>query len=954
MGRQAYPIIGGIIGAAVTWYAGGTGYAAGYAIGAAIGGVVGSYADPIIIQGNTIGDAAIQTAAEGGARAIVIGTACVTATCVIARGNRRIVSSSSGGKGSSDDGSTVNQSVYWTFAIGLGEPTIGSKITRIWQDETLVYDVTGSTAISNQDNVAFAAKFRFYNGSDDQMPDPDLQVFLADDTPYFRGTTYVVFPNFDLTNTAERIPAFRFEVAPANTVASEIIAAIEGLAISYPTDGYPPHTALDSQQSVVNNMPGTPSVRYDVDLYVVGRMETRDYLNNLGNAGADGRFMLTDNGIQNATNFYNNNIYSIQIENLVGPSLWAVNNFTAGETIPVVFSPDGSDAYKLSVQVTGNYAFQLDSNPMDGRATSAPQGFHCNAVVRSPASDGTDPNKSEVSIATIAEILLKRVGMTSDQYDVSVLTDMVAGVCIQDTSSGADALNACVQPFFADPCEIDGVLTWVKRGGSVLRTLTIDDLTEIPDVASRENAIEYPAKLHFFYQSPITGYATTKATSFRYSPQIDSSSEGSVTTPITFDDANVPAQIAQKLHKTMWTEAEGSFQWTVSNQCIDLVPTDVLALDLRGIVTRVRVIGVEYDQPNTIALTLIKDRQSNCTSAATGVPLPTPTAPQPTTMSKAVLAVMDIPALQDTDDQLCYYTAMQGTSATWNGAELQRSLDGGSTWTTVARVNTASKMGKLTDSVSAHLKGYTDTTNTVTVQLFNTSDELLSYSDTQFLQEQGGIAVQFADGTWEVMQYRDAVDNGGGSWSLSYLQRGRVNTSSFGHPTGSLFVVLDSRVSKNAAQVAWLGGTMMHRAVSYGTSSENADVVSTVYNGLSQQEWSPAYGLVDYDGKFAYLHDIVPRHRFGTEVTPVASQNFQGYQITCVASGMSGTTKVIATLLTNSGHIDTSALIGSLTSVEIAEVNKITGPGDPYFPFITTVASGSLTPVAIINAGGDD
>src|ERR1700750_540033 len=185
MGRQTYGIVGGIIGAIVVGFVtdgAGTaqGYEAGFAIGAAIGGIAGSYIDPILIQGNKIGDSQLQVAAEGGVRAIMYGRACVTATCIIARGNRKVVKKKqSNGKGSS--GSTQNESVYWTFAIGLGEALIDASICRIWQDDNLVYDVLGDGAVSADDNRKFAEKFKFYSGAEDQLPDPDLQVFLGED-----------------------------------------------------------------------------------------------------------------------------------------------------------------------------------------------------------------------------------------------------------------------------------------------------------------------------------------------------------------------------------------------------------------------------------------------------------------------------------------------------------------------------------------------------------------------------------------------------------------------------------------------------------------------------------------------------------------------------------------------------------------------------------------------------
>jgi len=312
------------------------------------------------------------------------------------------------------------------------------------------------------------------------------------------------------------------------------------------------------------------------------------------------------------------------------------------------------------------------------------------------------------------------------------------------------------------------------------------------------------------------------------------------------------------------------------------------------------------------------------------------------------LAVLDIPALQDKDDALIYYTAMSGSTKVWKGGELQRSLDGGENWSAIGEVTTDVTMGKLTVAMTAATAEYTDTTNTVTVQLFNSDNDLVAYNDTTFNQEQGAIAVQLADGSWEVMQYRDAVDNGNGLHTLSYLKRGRLTTEPGAHAVGALFVQLSKYLVKNTAESAYLGGTMMHRAVSYDTSVEDATIVSAVYVGRSQLEWSPASAAAEYDGTYVHVHDIVPRDRFGTEVNPIESVNFTGYRIT-LSDGTNTVTDDIST--GSSGYVTVSPLT-DVTTVTVAGLNKITGPGATLELTPTVVAAGSLTPEAIVNAGG--
>jgi len=80
MAREVLTVAGTVVGAIY-------GYPQlGYAIGSALGNAV----DPIVMQGNKIGDNPGQTASEGGTRAIVFGRGCIRATTVIARGDRKV------------------------------------------------------------------------------------------------------------------------------------------------------------------------------------------------------------------------------------------------------------------------------------------------------------------------------------------------------------------------------------------------------------------------------------------------------------------------------------------------------------------------------------------------------------------------------------------------------------------------------------------------------------------------------------------------------------------------------------------------------------------------------------------------------------------------------------------------------------------------------------------------
>jgi hypothetical protein len=230
-----------------------------------------------------------------------------------------------------------------------------------------------------------------------------------------------------------------------------------------------------------------------------------------------------------------------------------------------------------------------------------------------------------------------------------------------------------------------------------------------------------------------------------------------------------------------------------------------------------------------------------------------------------------------------------------------------------------SKIGSLLTAVPAASEHYTDTTNTVRVQLLRVAQTLEDLTNAQFLSEGGAFALENADGTFEVMQYRDATDETGGIFSLSYLHRGRLNSGGSAHSVGAKFVVLDTaaHIVMSSAQI---GQSVKWRAVSLDQSPELALQQTATYVGRSQLEWPVASFALSRVSN-SVTGTWAPRHRFGTDDAPVASANFTGYRVTIV-----GTSTVTFDQTSNTFTYDVSAIGGAVT-VSVQALNRITGAG---------------------------
>lgn len=535
-------------------------------------------------------------------------------------------------------------------------------------------------------------------------------------------------------------------------------------------------------------------------------------------------------------------------------------------------------------------------------------------VPRVAQSDG-----EEISLRAVLGFCHERVGST--EYSAESIVDMLDGVVFADGYSARDAIISLLPIYNADASEFDDGsgyrINYVKRGAPVVRTLTIGDLVDEPEETVREDPMERPRVLHLAFESPITGYTAAKASIQRLSPDVRLVNEVSTYVPVTFKDVDEAWRRADVQMRIAWTEVNGERTFSIADDHLDLIPTDVVAISLRGQVHRLRVQKVEYAD-GVMKLEAIADRQSNYTSNVTGIPLPAPEPPPPSLMGPAVLAILDIPAISDQHDRLGYYVAVCGTTEAYAGVVVQRQQNG--EWADVVSLgrNQRAIMGVLENTVTAGSEHYTDTTNTVSVALYM-EDELESLSDAQWLNKGGAFALETAAG-WEIMQYRDAHQDSGGVWHLTHLARGRLNTVADEHLPGARFVLL-SGVRFIDADVGMLGQPLTLRAAAIGRSPEGATPHTITYQGNSQREFPVAHIFADLNGT-ALDMNAVPRDRLGAEVHPLRSVNHDGFRWTA--------TDGVATVTVDTDHatgtLDVSGLSAPINAT-VAQLNRFTGVG---------------------------
>lgn len=184
--------------------------AAGTAIGGPVGGALGAILGQAVDQrlfapkqrrGPRLGDLAVQTSHYGSDIPKVFGTMRVAGTVIWATDLVEHRSSSGSGKGRPR---TTNFSYTVSFAVALSGRR-AARVKRIWADGKLLRGAAGDLKASTM--------LRFYDGSEDQGPDPLIASAEGPGSaPAYRGIAYVVFEDLDLTDFGNRIPSLTFEV----------------------------------------------------------------------------------------------------------------------------------------------------------------------------------------------------------------------------------------------------------------------------------------------------------------------------------------------------------------------------------------------------------------------------------------------------------------------------------------------------------------------------------------------------------------------------------------------------------------------------------------------------------------------------------------------------------------------------------------------------------------------
>lgn len=534
---------------------------------------------------------------------------------------------------------------------------------------------------------------------------------------------------------------------------------------------------------------------------------------------------------------------------------------------------------------------------------------------------GIPSPSNQSSLQAIVSAICADASLDASRVDVGLLPAIgVPGFATSPDYTAASAIAELAKVYFFDRQDADGIVRFLPRGGNYIEILSEDQFVEgedEPETDTTRDSISVPRLLHLTYFDVEGGQGADKQFSERQiSPRVESPTV--LSTPVVLD-AETAAKTIRIQHKVMEEELRGELVFGVPDKYLGLCEADNVIAQYRGRSQRIRLTKVEQ-MDGWQRLRGLRDRQSAYDAVVQVVPPANVTRPPETIVGATRFAFLDLPALAQAGDVLGYHLAVSGETAGWRGAAIERQEAGGA-YGLLATDGIGTVMGTLTTALPLASEWYPDETNILTVQLARPDDNLEGITSAEWLGRGNAAALVRADGTAEIVQFRNATETSPGVWALSGLQRGRLNTGASAHAIGATFVLLDGALFIQTGSER-LSSVLTHRAYSAGSLPSSATSQARTWTGRSQREWPPIIESATRTGDTLAV-TWTPRHRFGSDENPVPSSHFDGWQVDATSGGNTRTT----TVLTPTASIDVTGLANPIT-VTVRGRNRLAGLGD--------------------------
>lgn len=426
----------------------------------------------------------------------------------------------------------------------------------------------------------------------------------------------------------------------------------------------------------------------------------------------------------------------------------------------------------LTFTPAGLFVFQLDSYLLEIGGVTSPPDFSWTTVL------GTSPLVS----ATLDGVSMNaQFGMTTtDQGQVGLLvfsngkTPLFALAVVNGVPDGGPSISAGWQEAF--PSANYGINGGVYFQSPMFlipeRDLgLVKDKAKLIEALAQEN--DLPQAVTVLFNDQTLNYQQGKQLKGR-NPRIitlETKNQKIMSLPFSL----TPQQARQLAEAHLYSEWENRSSYAINlwrALYLLLDPGDWIQFVYEGLTFIARIVSCDVGRGAVVGLACVADDPRDYVSEAVGETNAAFVSPVSRTLAQTILYLLDMPLLRDGDANpggSGFYAAMGSLSPDWLSASLFESSDDVNFSFLDNSDGPVAFGGALTILAAPRSPWDWDTVNSLTVQM--QSGTLAGDTDINVMN--GANALIVGD---EIIQFADCVDNGGGSFTVSRLLRGRRGT----------------------------------------------------------------------------------------------------------------------------------------------------------------------------------
>ena len=471
----------------------------------------------------------------------------------------------------------------------------------------------------------------------------------------------------------------------------------------------------------------------------------------------------------------------------------------------------------------------------------------------------------DVSLAEIVARFLDKAGVPSERYDVTDIADIsIPGYLIARQTTARNAFQDMLRVYQVDVLESDFKIKFLKRGQASIKTFDDSDYIFIGDTGEKVSSSrifdsDLPEAFTIGFFDRNLDYSTGSQRAkriFNPTPAMFSRNQVGIDVPAVID-AQVAKQQAEINLFSAWNERQ-AFQLRTHLGNILLDPTDVVTLTLpSGRLQQARITESNIGADLTVELNLLgqeTDQHLSTIEGSSGSGL----LPRTVATSEFIrLFLLDIPILIDTQEvpnrahSVLHYAMSGFQDGAFRRGTLYQSANGMDYTEVGASISAASWGTALTALPDIQDFRGTDETSTLRVLMTYGGDNLESVSQSVLLNGANVAALQKSDGSVEVFQYRDVVQESVNTYLLSGLIRGirGTDTMAYNHTAGEIFLLLTSGTIQTATvNLDQIGVPQYFRSVGPNQAFETAEVTIITPVGNSLKPYKPVHETAQASG----------------------------------------------------------------------------------------------------------